>query len=499
MDKINVGFIGVGRIADVHFPGYINNEYARLYAICDRDKTALQRRKAQWNVEKTYTDYQEMLQDDKLDAVEILTPQLLHEKMVIEAARSGKHIAVQKPMTIDLNSADSMLEAVRKAGVVFKVTDNYTFYPPIVFMKKLIEDGTIGVPTNISIKFTGGGSGGWDVPSSSWEWRIKEKEAGRGLQTFDHGHHLWTTAWFLLGSVERVKAWIDSLDGFIDCPSIIIWKYKNRKVYGVCEFAQASNMHIPSKYYANDEWIEVTGTDGIAFIHRCTGNIHEGAVVSVFNGKKWIRYDDIDSDWGEGFKGSTKNFIQAIRRDAKPLLSGEEGREILKLALSIQKSSNLRREVYPDEMDAANSKIFTKRKIKQDIKQKENKIGLLDILGFDNKSAKFSSDAENLTEHLVDEFDPESVKDWNCIVGLYLTEEGGLGDVKYTFRINRGKIIYEKGLLYDDTDIFLQIPRGVWAMILLKKKRLETAFLQGKVKIKGKMEEALKLRSALGI
>lgn len=499
MGKINVGFIGLGRIADVHYPGYINNNQARLYAVCDRDEEKLRQRKEQWNIEKAYTDYMEMLQDDKLDAVEILTPQLLHENMVIQTAQAGKHIAVQKPMTINLMSADRMLDEVKKAGIVFKVTDNYTFYPPIVHLKKIIEDGTIGKPTNIRIKFTGGASGGWEVPPSAWEWRMKEKEAGRGIQTFDHGHHLWTTAWYLLGSVERVKAWVDSLDGIIDCPSVIIWKYKGRIAYGVCEFAQASNMHIPSRYYANDEWIEVTGTDGIAFIHRCTGNIHQGAVISVFDGHKWKRYDKINSDWGEGFIGATQNFIQAVRGDAKPLLSGEEGREILKLALSIQKSSRLRREVYPDEMDDKNPKAFTKKKIKQDIKKNCGKKGLLSWLGLGKKSAKYASKADELTEQLILDFNPDSVKTWNCIVGLHLKEEGNSCEAKYAFRIESGNLSHEKGVLPENYDILLEIPKGVWAMILLKKRRLETAFLQGKLKIKGKLEEALKLRSALGI
>ncbi len=499
MDKINVGFVGLGRIADVHYPGYINNEYAKLYAICDTNEEYLMKRKEQWNIEKTYTNYKEMLEDKNLDAVEILTPQLYHEKMVIDSALAKKHIAVQKPMTVDLKSADRMIQATKEAGVIFKVTDNYAFYPPLIFAKELIESGKIGTPTNIRIKFTGGGSGGWDVPASAWKWRMKEKEEGRGLQTFDHGHHLWTTAWYLLGNIERVKGWIDTLDGLIDCPSVVIWKYKDKMTYGVCEFAQASDMHIPSKYYANDEWMEITGTEGIIFIHRCTGNIHDGPVISLFDGHNWKRYDDIVCDWGEGFKGSTQNFIDSIRGEAKPMLSGEQGREILRFALSIQKSSRCRREVYLDEMDAKNPKKYTKNRIKQDIEKKSKKSGLLDLLGFGKKSKKFAPHSEKLTEQLIENFNPELVKDWNCTVGLYLLSEGQSNEAKYTFKIENGKLNYEKGKLPENFDIVLEVPKGIWAMILLRKKRLETAFLQGKIKIKGKIEEALKLRSALGI
>jgi hypothetical protein len=76
---------------------------------------------------------------------------------------------------------------------------------------------------------------------------MAEKAAGRGLQTFDHGHHLWAAAWYLLGEIDRVTGWIDSADGLIDSPAAIIWKYKEGITYGMCEYAHASDMNIPSK------------------------------------------------------------------------------------------------------------------------------------------------------------------------------------------------------------------------------------------------------------
>ena len=124
MSTINVGIIGCGRIADLHYPGYKNNRKARVYAVCDSNDEIRERRKKEWRAEKSYSDYRELLADPSVDAVEILTPQVLHEEMVIEAARAGKHIALQKPMTIDLASADRMLRAVRSSGKVFRVTDN---------------------------------------------------------------------------------------------------------------------------------------------------------------------------------------------------------------------------------------------------------------------------------------------------------------------------------------------------------------------------------------
>ena len=153
---------------------------AEIYAICARDKKTTDRRAAEWRVPVTYNDYRDMLADKNIDAVEILTPHLIHEEIVIAAAEAGKAVSCQKPMTASLESADRMVEACRKHGVMFKVYDNYVFYPPIMKAKELIENGTIGEVTNIRIKMFAGGSGGWEVPSTTWEWRQKETQQGRG-------------------------------------------------------------------------------------------------------------------------------------------------------------------------------------------------------------------------------------------------------------------------------------------------------------------------------
>ncbi|MCP4711077.1 MAG: Gfo/Idh/MocA family oxidoreductase, partial [Planctomycetes bacterium] len=74
MEKINIGFIGCGRIADLHYPGYENNPEVNIYAVCDRQKELALQRKSEWSADKLYTDYREMLRDSDLDAVEILSP-----------------------------------------------------------------------------------------------------------------------------------------------------------------------------------------------------------------------------------------------------------------------------------------------------------------------------------------------------------------------------------------------------------------------------------------
>ncbi len=501
MEKINVGLIGLGRITDLHFPAYRGSRLAKLYAVCDSSEELALKRKKEWKAVKHYTDYREMLQDPVIDAVEVITPHALHEVMAVETAEAGKHVAVQKPMTISLESADRMIEAAKQNNIVYKVTDNYAFYPPIRFARTLIDNGEIGDPIDVKIRLIGGGQGGWKIPPAAWEWRIKENtESGgtRGLETFDHGHHLWTTAWILLGSVDRVVAWIDSLDGIIDAPSTMMWKYRDGTKYGSCEFVHAPDLKIPSKYYANDEWIEITGTRGIIFINRCTGKIHDGPPVSLFTSGGWKHFPKIKCDWSEGFTLSGQNFFRAIRGEEEPLLSGEQGREILRFSLAIQKSAKARREVFCEELDARFPGLYARRRIRKEKKEADKRPGIIEKI-FGAGSSQYAPRAKELTLGLLENFDREKAGEWTSTVGLHLQADGKAKDSYFSLIIKKGDLTFSEGKLPEKADLVMLVPAGTWAAILMKKKRLETAFIQGKIKLEGRGEDALTLRGIIGI
>jgi predicted dehydrogenase len=346
METVRVGIIGCGRISDLHASGYRSDPRARIVAVCDADVAKAEAKAREWGAEAAYSDYRALLDNARVDAVEIITPQRFHEPIALAAIAAGKHVSVQKPMTVDMDSADRMVRAADSAkGQVVKLFENYVFYPPLVALKRIIDEGSIGEPTSMRIKFISGARGGWDVPDSAWNWRKDEHKRGYGIQTFDHGHHMWSVAWYLMGEVERVFAWIDSVDGQIDCPAEIIWKYSGAPKYGSCDYSHATELTVPSKYYANDEWFEVTGSKGIASVSRCTGDIQNGAPVRMFVEGRWTEFPEIDADWAAGFRGATANFVSAILGEAAPMLSMAQGRSVLRMDLAIQESARTRVEI----------------------------------------------------------------------------------------------------------------------------------------------------------
>ncbi|MFV1968757.1 MAG: Gfo/Idh/MocA family protein [Pirellulaceae bacterium] len=152
MSKLRVGFIGAGDITDMHYPAYKDNPKAELYAICDVDEARLQRRVTEWGVERTYTDYHELLADPDVDAVEVITPHHLHAEMGIAALAAGKHVSMQKPMAVNVAECDALIDAAKRSGKLFRVFENFRFYPPMVRAKELLDSGAIGEPLSIRIK-----------------------------------------------------------------------------------------------------------------------------------------------------------------------------------------------------------------------------------------------------------------------------------------------------------------------------------------------------------
>ena len=141
VDRVRMGIVGVGNIADMNVPGYLAHDRCDVVALCDPREEKVRAKAAEWGVPKMYTDLDAFLADDEIDAVEILTPTHMHKDHVIAAARAGKHISCQKPMANSVADAREMMAAVEEAGVTFRVTECACHYGPLVKAKELIAAG----------------------------------------------------------------------------------------------------------------------------------------------------------------------------------------------------------------------------------------------------------------------------------------------------------------------------------------------------------------------
>jgi len=349
MEKVRLGVIGLGRVADLNILGYLDHPGCELAAVCDISEELARKRMAQWGAQRYYTDYRKILDDNDIDAVEILSPHRLHHPMVLAAAEAGKHVSVQKPMSISIPEAGEMIEACKKAGVKLKVFENFVFYPPYRKARELIKQGAIGEPLSINIKL-GGGIGGWWVPLKTWLWRVNWDECGGGPSIYDDGYHKLSIARWFFGEIDRVKAWVDCSFGVIDCPAMITWRYKEAGRLGVWEVNMSVNMQMNATYYGADERVEITGSEGVIWVTRCTSRLMEIPPLILYHGGGSHCFDDMRDDWGDSFHDSGRDFIDAILEDRDPVLTGEDGLALMRFWKAIYHSYEQGKEVRPEDM-----------------------------------------------------------------------------------------------------------------------------------------------------
>jgi predicted dehydrogenase len=353
--RIRVGFIGAGRIADLHALGYRDSADAELYAVCDADGQVAADRAREWGAGRSLTDYREMLADPKVDAVEVLTPHRFHEEMAVAALEADKHVSLQKPMAVSLEQADAIVAAARRSDRVFRVFENFRYYPPYVRAKELLDEGAIGEPLSLRVKVIGGNPRhGWQVPAGAWAWRLSEEECGGGPMIFDHGYHIFSIAMYFLGAVERVFAWIERAEvgpGMtLDSPAAIVWRHTGGPRFGFWETVTSPELMVRSKYYPNDEWVELTGTRGLIWVNRCSGEMLPGPPLVVYRDGETQAVEDIESDWAAGFVQASQAFVRAMREGGQPELSAEEGREVLRFSLAAHRAAREGRPVALAEM-----------------------------------------------------------------------------------------------------------------------------------------------------
>ena len=339
----------------MHALGYRDREDAKIVAVCDNKIKFAQQKANLWGVEKVFKDYHDMLADPQVHLVELLTPHHLHAEMTIAACNAGKHVSVQKPMSLDVPEANRMILAAERAGVLLRIYENFVFYPPYVRAKEMIDAGEIGDPQMIRVHYNSGTlNHSWKVPIRSWLWRFNEKQSGGGPIIFDHGYHLFSIAQYLMGEVEKVYAWMDSspiLPTFhADAPATIMFQFKSPQRYGVMDFSHTPKIHIDSQYYADDNRVEVIGEKGILFINRCTARTVDLPELMLFRDGSTTAIDIERVEWHDSFIDCTQHLIDVIKTGGDPFLDGLTGKAVLQFSLAAHLSARFRREVRPDEV-----------------------------------------------------------------------------------------------------------------------------------------------------
>lgn len=208
MSKIKIGIIGVGSIAEVHIQSYLKNPDVELYAFCDINEKRLSEMGEKYSVSRLYTDKDEMLKLDEIDAVSVCTWNSEHAPCTIAALNAGKHVLCEKPMATSVEEAIKMKEAAEKNGKLLMIG----------FVRRYGNDCNIIRDFN-SIDYLGdiyyakatylrrnGNPGGW----------FGDKSRSAGGPLIDLGVHVIDLTRFVMGNPKPVSVYAATFQKLFD-------------------------------------------------------------------------------------------------------------------------------------------------------------------------------------------------------------------------------------------------------------------------------------------
>lgn len=200
MSKIKVGIIGTGGISHFHMNGYkALPELCEVVAVCDIDENKLKAYAAQYGVERCYTDYNEMMEKERLDAVSVTTWNNAHCGATVAALNGGANVICEKPMAMNAAEAKLMEEAAIKNNKLLQIGFVRRFGTDAEAAKDFIDSGAAGniYFANVSYLRRNGCPGGW----------FGDRSYSGGGPLIDLGVHVMDLARYLAGCPKPVAAY----------------------------------------------------------------------------------------------------------------------------------------------------------------------------------------------------------------------------------------------------------------------------------------------------
>jgi len=335
--KINVGVIGAGRIGRVHaenlayrIPG------AKLVAIADVVAEAAQKLAADLQIATVVQDYRAILADRTVDAVVICSSTDTHAQVITDAAAAGKHIFCEKPIALDLAKIDHALAAVQKAQVKLQVGFNRRFDPSFRRVRELIAAGSIGTPHILRITSRD------PAPPP-----ISYVKVSGGI-FLDMAIHDFDMARYLMGSevVEVYAAGNVLVDPAIgaagDIDTAVTTLYFANGAIGVIDNSRQA-------VYGYDQRVEVFGSGGMALAtNKTPDSVVQSDAVGVHAAKPLYFFVE---RYAEAYVAEMREFVQCVREDKRPSVTGVDGRIPVVIAYAAQKSYAEHRPVRLEEVD----------------------------------------------------------------------------------------------------------------------------------------------------
>jgi scyllo-inositol 2-dehydrogenase (NAD+) len=336
-NMLNVGVIGLGRLGAVYARNLGQRvPNARLVAIADQ-KTELRDQFArELNGVRVYDNHLDLLNNKDVEAVAIVTSTSTHKQVVMDAANCGKAIFCEKPMSLSLDGAYEMLQAVEKAGVFFHMGFQRRFDAGYLAAKKKIDDGVIGTP----VVMTAISRDPFRPPLEFCDPNVSGGLiADMGVHDFDLGR-------MFMGEVERVHA----VGGTLAYPEMkSVGDIDNALINMVFANGTLGTVQLSrNAVFGYDIRTEIWGTKGSLQI----GYFQHTPVLVM--AKEGITHDVVPhfmQRFENAYLTQVQDFVSRVLAGEKPSLTGKDAIAAMRISLAANLSCQQGRPVEVSEVD----------------------------------------------------------------------------------------------------------------------------------------------------
>lgn len=337
MNKTKVALLGAGFIADIHLESYQrfvpDAEVVAVYSKTPKRAKAFARR---CGVPRWFDRIEDAIRESGCEVVDVCLPNFLHHRAVLEAARAGKHVIVEKPLCLTIEEADEMIAVCREHRRKLMYAEELCFAPKYERVRKLVNEGAIGEIFQMRQceKHSG--------PHSDWFYDVKQSGGGALMDMGCHG-----VAWFrwMLGGRPKVRSVYAAMSTVLhgkrtrgEDNSICIVEF-DRGAVGVAENSWA-------KHGGMDDRVEVYGTGGVIYADLFAGNSaltysekgYGYAMEKAGSTRGWT-FTIFEEAFNQGYPQELQHFIQCAREDKTPLVTGDDGRAVLEILCAAYQSA----------------------------------------------------------------------------------------------------------------------------------------------------------------
>ncbi|KIL40573.1 oxidoreductase [Gordoniibacillus kamchatkensis] len=309
---IRIGFVGVGGIASVHLKNLSQNENVKLAALCDIAEETVRRKAGEYGA-NAYTNADEMLEREQLDALFLCVPPFAHGDLEEKAADRGLHLFVEKPLGLDMDTVRRKAEAIRKAGIVNGSGYCLRYLDTVAKAKQYLQDKEIAmVRAHYITSFV----------QTPW-WRDAAKSGG---QLVEQSTHTVDLVRYLAGDVTKLYAGME-LRVMQDIPGVNIPDVGTVSL----TFASGAIGHVDTSFTQHDH------RSGVEILGRDFRVVIDGTQLSIVERDKTVTY----TSKVDFYREQDNAFVEALKSGRPELILSpyEDAMKTLEVTLAANDSA----------------------------------------------------------------------------------------------------------------------------------------------------------------